>query len=49
MAYKTNYNSLVLVTDAICAMGFKVTWHVGLRSNKAGTSGLNPARLELEE
>jgi N-acetylglucosamine-6-phosphate deacetylase len=24
IAYKTNYSSLVLVTDAICAMGFKV-------------------------
>ena len=24
MAYKTNYSSLVLVTDAIVAMGFKV-------------------------
>jgi hypothetical protein len=49
MAYKTNYNSLVLVTDAICAMGFKVNLHFGVRSHKAGTSGLNQAKLKLKE
>ena len=38
IAYKTNFESLVLVTDAICAMGFQVIYQLELQQIKIWTN-----------